>query len=233
MNGADVLAIANTRLGETYHRGARAVLSNEKHHGPWDCAEFASWCAFQTYGFVFGAFGTDPETADPYSGKWYSDAMDQNASVSIDEALGTPGAILIRKPGDLHIKIGHVAISLGNGSTIEARSAKYGIGIFSGAATRPWSIGCLLPGVTYSAGSIPHAPDIGILRLVKPYLKGAAVTKVQERLRDLGFGLDPDGVYGPRTEAAVLNFQAMEGLTYDGEVGRDTAAALNLGWPIA
>lgn len=233
MNGVDVVTIANTRIGQIYTWGARAVLSNKNHNGPWDCAEFVSWCTFQAYGFVFGAYGSDPDSADPYSGKWYSDAVDQKATTSVDGALGTPGAILIRKPGDFHLKVGHVAVSLGNGSTIEARSTKYGTGIFSGAATRPWSIGCLLPGVTYSAGSIPHSPDTGVLRLVKPFMRGPAVTKVQERLRDLGFGLDPDGVFGPVTEAAVLNFQATEGLTYDGEVGRDTAAALNLGWPIA
>lgn len=45
MIGSDILAIAKEHIGEDYILGARAVLSNPDHSGPWDCAEFASWCA--------------------------------------------------------------------------------------------------------------------------------------------------------------------------------------------
>ena len=43
----------------------------------------------------------------------------------VQEALRTPGALLFRP--------GHVAISLGDGRTIEARGRRYGVGIFDGA----------------------------------------------------------------------------------------------------
>ena len=38
---------------------------------------------------------------------------------------------------------------------------------------------------------------------------------------------DLDGVYGPKTEAAVVKFQTDKGLSPDGHVGPKTAAALN------
>ncbi len=233
MNGTDVIDIAKDHIGESYILGARAILSNKHHKGPWDCAEFTSWCTYQAYNKVFGAYGTNPGKADPYSGKWYEDAKKKKCALSIDDALGTPGAFLIRKPGDHNLKIGHVAISLGNGSTIEARSKKYGVGIFSKAASRPWTIGCVIPGVDYANGSVAYTPDDRLLRLANPFMQGEAVLKLQQRLHDLGYSVGTlDGVFGPATEAAVSNFQAVTGLAHDGIVGPDTAEALGLSWPI-
>jgi hypothetical protein len=58
---------------------------------------------------------------------------------------------------------------------------------------------------------------------------GPEVTKLQQRLLDLGF--DPngvDGIFGPGTESAVKAFQQANGLTVDGKVGPITRAALQL-----
>lgn len=233
MNGRDILSAAEKHIGERYILGARAVLSNPDHRGPWDCAEFASWCSYQTYGIVFGTYGTDPDTADAFSGKWHDDAIRKKLTISIDEALGTAGAFLIRKPNYHGIAIGHVAISRGDGSTIEAKSAAYGVGIFGSASGRTWTIGCILPDVAYDRTSVSYSPDRRILRLTKPYLEGPDVRKLQERLAALGYDLGRiDGVFGPKTEAAVLNIQAVKGLVHDGEVGPETAEALGLAWPI-
>jgi len=54
-----------------------------------------------------------------------------------------------------------------------------------------------------------------------------AVRGVQARLRRLGFRPGPvDGLFGPRTEGAVVRFQAARGLSRDGVVGPATRRSL-------
>ncbi len=57
--------------------------------------------------------------------------------------------------------------------------------------------------------------------------RGARVFELQRRLEELGYGPGPiDGIFGPRTEAAVRAFQRDAGLVADGIVGPRTRAAL-------
>ena len=57
--------------------------------------------------------------------------------------------------------------------------------------------------------------------------RGGEVMLLQRRLAAKGFSPgEPDGIFGPGTEAAVLAFQRSEGLGVDGIVGRETAAVL-------
>lgn len=58
--------------------------------------------------------------------------------------------------------------------------------------------------------------------------RGQQVKKLQEKLNALGDTLVVDGIFGPGTHAAVVNFQARNGLTADGVVGPKTKAALGL-----
>lgn len=68
-----------------------------------------------------------------------------------------------------------------------------------------------------------------IYRLTMPYMSGEKVLTIQQALAGAGFDPGPqDGVFGPATRAAVVNFQNSRGLTADGEVGLQTAAALNI-----
>ena len=70
-----LLRLARQHLGEQYVFGAMVPKDNPDWHGPWDCAEFASWCVFQVSGKLFGCRPrTNPDTADAYSGFWMEDA---------------------------------------------------------------------------------------------------------------------------------------------------------------
>lgn len=56
--------------------------------------------------------------------------------------------------------------------------------------------------------------------------RGDEVSHLQELLRDRGYTISPDGIFGPYTESIVRQFQRDNGLTADGIVGESTWAAL-------
>lgn len=62
--------------------------------------------------------------------------------------------------------------------------------------------------------------------------KGSRVTRLQQRLQDLSLLRDrADGYFGRNTNNAVIDFQFLMGLNPDGIVGPNTAAALGLTYP--
>jgi peptidoglycan hydrolase-like protein with peptidoglycan-binding domain len=63
---------------------------------------------------------------------------------------------------------------------------------------------------------------------IEPGSRGAAVQQVQIALVALGYPIEVDGEYGPRTEAAVSDFQQRNGLDVDGIAGPDTQVALGV-----
>jgi peptidoglycan hydrolase-like protein with peptidoglycan-binding domain len=243
-NGADIIAVARTRVGQRYVLGAKVPKNNPNWSGPWDCAEFASWCAYQTYQIVFGMRPANAESGDAFSGFWFDDAKEPGVAIRWQDALDVPGALLVRRPRPK--LIGHVSISLGDGQhTIEARSAALGVNVFDGVASRPWDIGVLLPGVDYNgAGAAVTAidPDFvppplrvppGLYGLASPHMTGPVVLAIQDALAHIGFDPGPlDGDFGSMTHSAVASLQAEKHLELDGLVGKNTAGALGLGWPI-
>ncbi|KKL28492.1 hypothetical protein LCGC14_2374570, partial [marine sediment metagenome] len=57
--------------------------------------------------------------------------------------------------------------------------------------------------------------------------RGQAVTNLQRWLADHGFNPGPiDGIFGPKTKAAVLAFQRAAGIQVDGIVGPETRGAM-------
>jgi cell wall-associated NlpC family hydrolase len=114
--------------GDRYIFGAEANL-NDPNPSAFDCSELVQWAAHQV-GVTIpdGTMNQLPHIQR--AGK----------AISVDQALRTKGALLFRP--------GHVAISLGDGRTIEAKGSKYGVGIFS-AHGRGWTTGGLIPGMKY------------------------------------------------------------------------------------
>lgn len=66
------------------------------------------------------------------------------------------------------------------------------------------------------------------LKLTNPYMQGEDVKNLQTRLIALGYTEveNADGIFGPKTDAAVRHFQQDKGLTVDGIVGSQTWKAL-------
>ena len=227
--GNDLLTIAAPHVGEEYILGALAPKNNSNWRGPWDCAEFVSWCVFQAGGMLYGCESDNapPASADAFTGYWARDANALGRKISVEEAARTPGAAMLRIPRtSAH---GHIVLCDGLGGTIEAMSHTQGVRKFT-LNNRRWDTGILIPGITYEAngGSSPTDPPT-IFRLTSPMMRGEAVERIQTALKTEGIDPGPiDGIFGPKTEAAVLGFQLREGLVPDGEVGPETAGALHI-----
>lgn len=236
MTGADLVVAALRHVGEPYDFGARVPKDAADWRGPWDCAEFASWVVYQVAGILYGVTGTDPATADAYSGRWFDDATRGGAAVDLGTAAAVAGAVLVRAPTD-GAGVGHVAFSDGTGRTVEAHSRRRGV-TRDQVAGRRWSLGVLVPGITFAVPPAPQPQPAEPRRVFRYRGYGAGafdpfVSVIQRALARAGFAAGRvDGVYGPRTARAVAAFQQAEGLVADGEVGSATATALHVA-PVA
>lgn len=234
VTGAQLLALAETRIGEKYVN-VQVPKDNGNWHGPWDCAEFASWLVYQAVGKLYGCVDNtdDPSLADAYSGAWVRDAVDGMLdSFTQGEANGTPGAFLIRKP-PAPGRMGHIAMTDGRGGTVEAAGINLGVRRDS-VEGRLWHYVVKIPELTYSTTGFvaTSTPLPYLLTLETPNIKSGLVRAVQRALRDKG--VNPgriDGEYGPHTVAAVEAFQAMNRLVADGICGPRTAKKLGIEWP--
>jgi peptidoglycan hydrolase-like protein with peptidoglycan-binding domain len=230
--GEEIVPVAMAHVGERYVLGARAPVLNPSWKGPWDCAEFTTWCSYQSYGILFGVRPRDTRIGDAYTGYWAEDAQAPALRITVEAALATPGAFLLRQPR--RTRIGHIAISLGSGRLVEAAGARLGVVARANTPERRWDTGVVLPGVAYTAGPAQsYVPPTDVLQVTSPYLRGPAVLAVQQALAERGYDPGPlDGIYGETTEVAVIALQSARGLIVDGEVGPQTAAELGLSWPI-
>lgn len=88
---------------------------------------------------------------------------------------------------------------------------------------RPWGISAAF---RTPAPTLRPKPFIGPSKL-RLYSEGQQVKEVQRRTGGAGA---IDGIYGPRTAAAVRAFQKRRGLPITGIVDQDTARRMGLGW---
>jgi cell wall-associated NlpC family hydrolase len=120
---SDFVSTALAQNGDQYIWGAH-TSPTDPNPGAFDCSELTKWAAARV-----GVTIPDGAVAQ------YLQIKEHGTLMSVDEALRTPGALLFRYnheptgPGDIPSD-SHVAISLGDGRTIEARGRNYGVGIF-------------------------------------------------------------------------------------------------------
>lgn len=227
--GNDVVEVARRHIGEKYIFGAPVPKDNRAWKGPWDCAEFASWCVYQVSQKLYGCLNNSgtPAGADAYTGYWGRDVGQLGTEIPLTQAAATPGALVLRNPG---AKCGHIVISDGKGGTIEAHSTARGV-VADTLDKRRWDIGILIPWITYTPfGQAPVVAQPGLIyRVTTPVMESDTVLTIQKALvrRRLNPGV-LDGKYGAHTAAAVTAFQRAKGLMADGEVGPQTAQALGV-----
>jgi cell wall-associated NlpC family hydrolase len=139
-------ALAQT--GDVYVFGAEASLADANPE-VFDCSELVQWAAHRA----------GVEMPD---GSWnqYLTLEQQGGDITVEQALSTPGALLFSfssppSAGSGRPAQAHVAISLGDGRTIEARGSDYGVGSWEANADR-FQYAAVIPAL---AGASPMSPD--------------------------------------------------------------------------
>jgi hypothetical protein len=169
---------ALAQAGDRYVFGAQARL-DDPNPTTFDCSELVKWAAHQA-------------GADVPDGSWlqYQQLQREGGAMSVEQALHTRGALLFHfsssPDGSGRPSQAHVAISLGDGRTIEARSTRDGVGVFTASAER-FNYAAAIPQLgSVPAGGFGTAPGAGF---------GAAQG---------GFADDPFGMPGAAMPSAVL-----------------------------
>jgi cell wall-associated NlpC family hydrolase len=138
--------LALDQKGDRYIYGAEARLSDADPDA-FDCSELTQWAAHRV-----GV--TIPDGAE-----WqYLDLKAKHSLIPVDQALKTKGALLFyfsheQTSSGARPARAHVAISLGDGRTIEARGRAYGVNEF--AASHRFNYAGVIPGMS----EVAPAPD--------------------------------------------------------------------------
>lgn len=140
----DFLLTLLTQHGEPYVFGAEVRPDDPDPEGGFDCSEIVQWGCAQV-----GVVPTMPD------GSWIQARHCRNHGLEVDVATGiaTRGALLFRFKGDPwsggRPSSAHIAVSLGDGTTFEARGRKWGVGSWS-VRNRGWTHAGLVPGLEYT-----------------------------------------------------------------------------------
>lgn len=196
ITATQVVDLALSQEGDRYVFGVEVAASNT-NPSAFDCSELIQWLGAR--------LNVSPTIPD---GSWFQaqHCRQHNQLIPISHAQVTKGALLFAFSSDpfgpQRPSFAHVAISQGNGRTIEARSTAYGVGQFS-AISRGWTHAGKIPGVTYTVeapvvAGVPSdwakaawtkATNLGVVRGSHPQ-SVATVEQVMTYLDRLGL-LDP------------------------------------------
>jgi cell wall-associated NlpC family hydrolase len=126
--------------GKPYVWGS-STSPTDPNPASFDCSELTKWAAARS--------GVTVPDGAAHQYVWLKE---QGATMTVQQALQTPGALLFHFASEPQPGLGgeppvaHVAISLGNGKTIEARGHDYGVGIFD--AKDRFNYAGMIPGMT-------------------------------------------------------------------------------------
>jgi cell wall-associated NlpC family hydrolase len=141
------LNTAVAQSGDQYVFGAETKL-NDPNPSRFDCSELVEWASHQA-----GVKVPD--------GAWnqFTYLNKGGSTMSVEQAIRTPGALLFSFSSDPltgQPKAAHVAISLGNGKTIEAKGSEYGVGSWE-ANSRRFEYAAMIPELA-GPGVVPATP---------------------------------------------------------------------------
>jgi uncharacterized protein (TIGR02594 family) len=215
-----ILAAAEEHLGLEEWPGARhnpAIVQMFADTGnSWVTDDETPWCA----AFVGSVLGS---LSIPHTGKLNARSYETwGTSVSIQSAV--PGDVVVLWRGSPTSWQGHVGFFVGfSGDSVIIRGGNQGNKVSDAKYPRNRIVAIRRADGVVARGSRP------VLRLKD---SGAFVLDLQQQLVSLGYTLgEIDNKFGSRTLAAVVAFQADQGLEPDGVVGDATWAALSTAEP--
>lgn len=144
----DVLLWSLAQDGDKYVFGAEVPLA-ASDSDRWDCSELVEWSC--------GKAGVLPRVPDGAYYQWQH-CNKSRLNIPVERGITTRGALLFVGDGTGvgRDAITHVAWSLGDGTTIEARGKAWGVGSWPSAGR--FDFAGLLPGVDYSPPSEDDMP---------------------------------------------------------------------------
>lgn len=142
---------ALSQRGDRYVFGATAE-PDDANPTAFDCSELVKWAAHQA----------GVEITDGAAGQ-YLELKHKGLLIPVEQAINTRGALLFSfarepTPGAGEPSHAHVAISLGDNRTIEARGSAYGVDSFA-ASKRRFQYAALIPGANTGEGSARSSED--------------------------------------------------------------------------
>jgi len=134
------LDVAQAQVGDRYIFGAEVKNLDDQNPDAFDCSELTQWAAHQ-------AGVTIPDGA---AGQ-YRYFQKMGLLVPVEEAKNTPGALLFHFASDPvggkgEPPVAHVAISTGDGKTIEAANSR--VGVINGQVGNRFNFAAIIPGIS-------------------------------------------------------------------------------------
>jgi len=228
----NLLEMVSSQDGDSYVFGVE-VRPSESDPAAFDCSELIEWACAR--------LDVEPRMPD---GSWLQarHCRDHDTVIEVEEAVNTAGALLFLFSSSPYEgsrpKRSHVAISIGDGRTFEARGRSFGVGFFE-AAGRGWTHAARIPGLEYLPEAFeppaPAPPQDLTVSVALPQLshhaqsKGRDVRTLQGLLHARGLEKvvgTIDGDFGTKTDKAVREFQRRALIEVDGVVGEKTWSRL-------
>jgi peptidoglycan hydrolase-like protein with peptidoglycan-binding domain len=239
-NVEDVLSWALAQKGKRYILGVE-VQTSDANPAAFDCSELVQWACARA--------AVVPAMPD---GTWIQHAYcaKQGTMISVEDGIDTRGALLFNHrnrdgtPTDNMANCpptAHVALSLGDGTTIEAMGTKWGT-LVGNANGRNWTHAARIPGLDYTPQLQEHrrtTPRQPPVQRGKPWMKlratGPDVRELQERL--IRFGADRlprhvgNGHFSELTDIAVRLVQEHVRANFDPTMDVDgQCGPITWGW---
>lgn len=198
-------------------RKACPVLSSKqstcegcKWHGclAFDCRGFTHWALLQAGIKIDGAGATSQ----------YDTKANWTERGTIDAMPDLVCCVFKQRDG----KMQHTGLHIGGGKIIHCSTT-----VKEGKTTDSGWTHYAVPVGLYDDQEAAQAEPVQVMATLRNGSRGSAVTALQEMLNGLGFESGKaDGIFGPKTEAAVKRFQEANGLTVDGIAGEQTLTTL-------